>query len=52
MIRVPMGKFGHNYDAEIQAFKVAIEKLLNTSFDPQPQPVVFFDRYKINTPST
>jgi hypothetical protein len=28
-IRVPTGKFCHNYDAEIQTIKVATERLLN-----------------------
>ena len=38
-IKVPTGNFSDNYDAEIQAIKVATEKLLNTR--PDPQPVVF-----------
>ena len=39
MIRIPTGKFCNNYDAEIQAIRVATEKLLNSN--PYPQPVVF-----------
>lgn len=39
MIKTPTGKFCNNYDAEIQAIRVAAEKLLNSS--PGPRPVVF-----------
>jgi ribonuclease HI len=38
-IRTPTGKFCNNYDAEIQAIRVATEKLLNSN--PGPQPAVF-----------
>ena len=34
--RVPTGKYCHNYDAEIEAIKIATEKLLNTSHGTQP----------------
>lgn len=36
MARVPTGKYCHNYDAEIQAIKIATEKLLNTNSGTQP----------------
>jgi ribonuclease HI len=39
VIGIPTGKFCHNYDAEVQAIKVAIETLLDTNLDPLP--VVF-----------
>ena len=38
-VKIPTGKFCHNYDAEIQAIVVAIKKLLNTNLGPHP--VVF-----------
>ena len=38
-LKIPTGKFCHNYDAEIQAIKLAAERLVHTELESQP--VVF-----------